>query len=164
MKSFPTRGANTATSTQTHHLNVSSTVTQIFEPGADPEDNPTTSLDEPNAIMAGLLLHCTKAEGKAFSLADNLTNNHQDDKWTIQPTAIADNISTIAEIAGEIMAIGYAALAGISIHTMASDHSNTKPETQHTSAIVRANNAIAYARALTRATAVAEKFRTQPML
>ena len=73
----------------THLLNVSNTVTQIFEPGADPEDNPTTLLDEPNAIMAGLLLHCAKAEGKAFSLADSLTNNHQDDKWTIKPTASA---------------------------------------------------------------------------
>ena len=44
-----------------HLLNVSNTVTQIFEPGADPEDNLTTLLEEPNAIMAGLPLHCVKA-------------------------------------------------------------------------------------------------------
>ena len=121
-------------------------------------------LDEPNAIRAGLLLHCAKAEGKAFSLADNLTDSHQDDKWTIQPADIADNISTIVQIAGEIMTIGYAALAGISIHAMGSANNDTDLETQYTSAIVRANNAIAYAGALARAATAAEQFHTQPML
>ena len=114
--------------------------------------------------MAGLPLHYAKAEGKAFSLADNLTNNHQDDKWTIKPTDIADSISTIVEIAGEIMAMGYAALAGISIHAMGSANNNSDLETQYESTIVRANNAIAYAGALARAATVAEQFRTQPML
>ena len=146
----------------THQLNVSNAVTQIFEPGADLENNPTTLLDEPNAIMAGLLLHCAKAKGKASSLADNLTDSHQDDKWTIQPADIAD--SNIVEIAGEIMAIGYAAMAGISIHTMGSAKNNTELETQHPSSIVRAANAIAYAGALARAAAVAEQFRAQPMI
>ena len=93
----------------THQLKVSNADAEIFEPGADLENNPTTLLDEPNAIRAGLLLHCINPKGKAFSLADNLTNSHQDDKRTIQPTDIADSISTIAEIAGEIMAIGYTA-------------------------------------------------------
>ena len=147
----------------THQLKVSNTVAEIFEPGAGLEDNPTTLLDEPNAIMTGLLLHCAKAKGKAFSLADDLTDNHQDDKWTIKPADIADNISTIVEIAGEIMAIGYAALAGISIHAMGSANNNTDLETQYTSAIVRANSAIAYAGTLARAATTAEQFRTQPM-
>ncbi len=62
------------------------------------------------------------------------------------------------------MAIGYAAMAGISIHTMGSAKNNTELETQYTSAIVRANNAIAYAGALARAATAAEQFRTQPML
>ena len=47
---------------------------------------------------------------------------------------------------------------------MASDHNDTDLETQHPSSIVRAANAIAYAGALARAAAVAEQFRTQPML
>ena len=147
----------------THQLNVPNTVTRIFEPRADPEDNPTILFDGPNTIRASLFLHCTKAEGKAFSLANDLTDSHQDDKWTIRPTDIADNISTIVEIAGEIMAIGYAALAGISIHAMGSANNNTDLETQYGSAIVRANNAIAYAGALARAATAAEQFRTQPM-
>ena len=74
----------------THQLNVSNAVTQIFEPGADLENNPTTLLDEPNAIMAGLLLHCATGQGTA-SLAENITDSHQDDKWTIQPADIADS-------------------------------------------------------------------------
>ena len=60
------------------------------------------------------------------------------------------------------MAIGYATMAGISIHAMASTNNNTVLETPHPDAIVRANNAIAYAGALAKA-AAAEQFRTQPM-
>ena len=61
------------------------------------------------------------------------------------------------------MAIGYAALAGISIHAMGSAKNNNDLETQYGGTIVRAANTIAYAGALARAATVAEQFRTHPI-
>ena len=162
MKSFPTRGANTATS----KYPTTSTYPTPSPKFSSPEQIRKTTPPHcsTNQTPSGQVFSCTaqRPKAKPFSLADSLTNNHQDDKWTIQPTDIAD--SNIVEIAGEIMAIGYAAMAGISIHTMGSAKNNTELETQHPSSIVRAANAIAYAGALARAAAVAEQFRAQPMI
>ena len=69
----------------------------------------------------------------------------------------------MAEIAGEIMAIRYAALAGTPMHAIGNPKNNNDLKTQYGNTIVRAANTIAYAEALARAATVAEQFRTHPI-
>lgn len=139
---------------------VANTMDNLFEPidHLDGDPNDLLGHGDPDAVMAGTLLHYQWAVSTAEEMIHEHLVDREVDDWSID-----QRIAQAVVIAQQIMQIGYSAMAGIAAHAMAHGDGTTQLEAPRSDAMAVAAKTVAWAGAVARASALTALFRIWPL-